>query len=502
MQLPYQQTTNEEVDLVALEIAMRVAWTKADAFLGLFELRRWIIKRCPDDAPPSLHAYIDDEEIALLVAMAMSCPKDPDKLLRALTGCTPPFLEKREDGRYWLVDAKRYDATWLKNRTRAGPVREAWTKFLAGTGPEPTHSRSGSQPVPSGKRAESDAEPTTNPHVAAPEPTRIPDGVRRTSGGHPAEGVRIAGGLESVSGGHPAETPPEPSPQTQTQTQTTTSVSLRETARPASPVALPSKNSKDLGKGKAKDKPPPNPRHGPMRERLKAAFRELRGVAYGWSARDAGALDWMLDQEPDDEAIVARWRMAIDPGRTSFPPDIANLYELLPPHWNRFVPPQAPPPPEPDTTGVPAPERSRGTDEAESAWTDVLADVRESGKQYAVSWLDRLTPVRIAAGALELAADDGYFRDWAEEHYGGLLGETAERTGSLTVRIVVAEPGHFGPDGPRPTPVPESFSPVPTPRLKPVPEPEPPLVESSALTVEQTRTRVLAGRSKRKAVLA
>lgn len=172
------------------------------------------------------------------------------------------------------------------------------------------------------------------------------------------------------------------------------------------------------------------------------------------------------------EAIVARWRMAIDPGRTSFPPDIANLYELLPPHWNRFVPPQAPP--EPDTTGVSAPERSRGTDEAESAWTDVLADVRESGKRYALSWLDRLTPVRIAAGALELAADDGYFRDWAEEHYGGLLGETAGRTGSLAVRIVVAEPGHFGPDGPRPTPaVPDPpFTPVPPPRLKPVPAPE------------------------------
>lgn len=201
MQLPYQQTTNEEADLVAPEIALRTGWTKAEAFLGLFELRRWVMKRCPDDAPPSMYAYVEDEEPGALVAMAMGCPKDPDKLLRALTTCTPPVLEKR-DGRYWLVDAARYNQSWLKNRTRAGPVREAWTKFLAEGGPVPKHSRSGSVADSAGKPPASEPVPTTLPHVAAPVPSGGPPDVRRTPSGLPPD-IRS-----------------EPVPQTQTQTQT------------------------------------------------------------------------------------------------------------------------------------------------------------------------------------------------------------------------------------------------------------------------------------------
>ncbi|WP_150106360.1 hypothetical protein [Anaeromyxobacter dehalogenans] len=57
----------------------------------------------------------------------------------------------------------------------------------------------------------------------------------------------------------------------------------------------------------------PDPRHRPLQERLEAAFREVRGSAYGFQPRDAKALTELLRLSNGDSAEVERrWRTGLD----------------------------------------------------------------------------------------------------------------------------------------------------------------------------------------------
>lgn len=95
----------------------------------------------------------------------------------------------------------------------------------------------------------------------------------------------------------------------------------------------------------------------------------------------------------------------------------------------------APPP-----TG-PAPEPR-----AAAEWAVMIATLREEGKTYAVSWLERLVPVALTDGELTLESPDEFFLGWVREHYGELLVRLG-RERSLTVQLRTPGPAPPVPAG-------------------------------------------------------
>lgn len=56
-------------------------------------------------------------------------------------------------------------------------------------------------------------------------------------------------------------------------------------------------------------------------------------------------------------------------------------------------------------------------------WARALDSIRQDGKRYALTWLERLQAVAIREGALVLGVQDRFFRDWVDDHYRELLEE-------------------------------------------------------------------------------
>src|SRR5215203_6001751 len=58
---------------------------------------------------------------------------------------------------------------------------------------------------------------------------------------------------------------------------------------------------------------------------------------------------------------------------------------------------------------------------ADSLWSRTLDLLREEGKHYALSWLERMRALELRDGALVLGVPDRFFRDWVDDHYRSLL---------------------------------------------------------------------------------
>jgi chromosomal replication initiator protein len=65
---------------------------------------------------------------------------------------------------------------------------------------------------------------------------------------------------------------------------------------------------------------------------------------------------------------------------------------------------------------------------AENVWAKVLSFLKDDGKRYALSWLEKMHALEIRGEALVLGVHDRFFRDWVDDHYRGLLEEALVRT--------------------------------------------------------------------------
>jgi hypothetical protein len=85
----------------------------------------------------------------------------------------------------------------------------------------------------------------------------------------------------------------------------------------------------------------------------------------------------------------------------------------------------------------PAPANLGGDPASREAWGRVLEALRQDGKHYALSWLERMVPLEIAGDELRLLVPDRYFGAWVEDHYRALLDGACElATSGLHVHLV------------------------------------------------------------------
>ena len=74
-----------------------------------------------------------------------------------------------------------------------------------------------------------------------------------------------------------------------------------------------------------------------------------------------------------------------------------------------------------------SPEQSPVPASADELWGKTLALLREDGKSYALTWLDRMQAIEVREGALILGVPDRFFRDWVDDHYRPLLEDALTR---------------------------------------------------------------------------
>lgn len=78
-------------------------------------------------------------------------------------------------------------------------------------------------------------------------------------------------------------------------------------------------------------------------------------------------------------------------------------------------------------------EQASVSPNTQNLWEKTLDTIRQDGKTYALSWLERLQAVGIREGTLVLGVQDRFFRDWIDDHYRKLLEDTLTRmTGTAT----------------------------------------------------------------------
>ncbi|SEL03255.1 chromosomal replication initiator protein DnaA [Stigmatella aurantiaca] len=90
---------------------------------------------------------------------------------------------------------------------------------------------------------------------------------------------------------------------------------------------------------------------------------------------------------------------------------------------------------------------------ASRVWARTLETIRQDGKTYALTWLERMCALDVREGSLVLGVPDRFFRDWVDDHYRALLESTLARVGDGLGKVayeVVEAP-------------PPSLHPVPTP---------------------------------------
>ena len=58
---------------------------------------------------------------------------------------------------------------------------------------------------------------------------------------------------------------------------------------------------------------------------------------------------------------------------------------------------------------------------AENLWARMTQVLRQEGREYALGWLERITPLAVRDGALVLGVPDRFYRDWVDDHYRALL---------------------------------------------------------------------------------
>ena len=68
-------------------------------------------------------------------------------------------------------------------------------------------------------------------------------------------------------------------------------------------------------------------------------------------------------------------------------------------------------------------------------WHKTLDAIRQEGKTYALSWLERLSALDVREDVLVLAVQDRFFRDWIDDHYRKLLEDTLARLPSAPPKV-------------------------------------------------------------------
>jgi chromosomal replication initiator protein len=82
-----------------------------------------------------------------------------------------------------------------------------------------------------------------------------------------------------------------------------------------------------------------------------------------------------------------------------------------------------------------SPEQSPVPASADQLWEKTLTLLREDGKSYALTWLDRMQALAIRDGTLVLGVPDRFFRDWVDDHYRPLLEDALSRLQGAPVPI-------------------------------------------------------------------
>ncbi len=68
-------------------------------------------------------------------------------------------------------------------------------------------------------------------------------------------------------------------------------------------------------------------------------------------------------------------------------------------------------------------------------WGKILSAVRQDGKQYALTWLERMHGVAVRQDTLVLGVPDRFFRDWVDDHYRALMDEALGRLAGAPSKI-------------------------------------------------------------------
>ena len=82
-----------------------------------------------------------------------------------------------------------------------------------------------------------------------------------------------------------------------------------------------------------------------------------------------------------------------------------------------------------------SPEQSPVPASADELWEKTLALLREDGKSYALTWLDRMQALEVKDGTLILGVPDRFFRDWVDDHYRPLLEDAITRVHGGTMGL-------------------------------------------------------------------
>ena len=82
-----------------------------------------------------------------------------------------------------------------------------------------------------------------------------------------------------------------------------------------------------------------------------------------------------------------------------------------------------------------SPEQSPVPASADELWEKTLALLREDGKSYALTWLDRMQALEVKDGTLILGVPDRFFRDWVDDHYRPLLEDAISRVHGGTMGL-------------------------------------------------------------------
>ena len=72
---------------------------------------------------------------------------------------------------------------------------------------------------------------------------------------------------------------------------------------------------------------------------------------------------------------------------------------------------------------------------ADFLWEKALTALRSDGKQYALTWLEKVRPLEVRENALVLAVPDRFFRDWVDDHYRGLLEEVVSQVAGVPLQV-------------------------------------------------------------------
>jgi len=103
-------------------------------------------------------------------------------------------------------------------------------------------------------------------------------------------------------------------------------------------------------------------------------------------------------------------------------------------------------------------EKAMASPNAQNLWAKALEAIRQDGKTYALTWLERMQGLEVKEGVMVLSVPDRFFRDWVDDHYRALLLEALQRVAGeplgLTYEVnPVAENSSLEQDAPVVNPV-------------------------------------------------